>query len=247
MRVALYHPWVYLRSGVERWMVELLSRSRHDWVVYTHRHEPGSTYPEVADLDVVELSPRVSVQRSLGPLAHAAWSMARTRLPPGHDALLVSSEGLGDLVALRSRVPTVAYCHTPLKILHDPAASDVVRRQSPARRLALSTVGPAFDAVDRRAWRRYAHVLANSTETRDRDTAAGLVPSGPVEVLEPGVDAFWSAPDAPGRGSPLLLCAGRIMWQKNLELAVDAVRLLVEQGVPVRLVVAGMVDEKSKP
>lgn len=247
MRVALYHPWVYLRSGVERWMVELVGRSRHDWVVYTHRHEPASTYPEVAGLEVVELAPRVSVRRSLGPIAHAAATMARTRLPAGHQALLVSSEGLGDLVALRSDVPTVAYCHTPLKILHDPAASDVVRGSSPARRLALSTIGPAFDAVDRRAWRRYAHVLVNSTETRDRVRAAGLVPAGPVEVLEPGVDASWSVPDAPGRGQPVFLCAGRIMWQKNVELAVDAVRLLVERGTEVRLVVAGMVDEKSRP
>ena len=248
MRVALYHPWVYLRSGVERWMVELVTRSRHDWTVYTHRYEPESTYPEVADLRVVELAPRVSVQRSLRPIAHAAWTMARTRLPlDGESALLVSSEGLGDLVALRSRVPTVAYCHTPLKILHDPAASEVVRRQSLGRRLALGTIGPAFEAVDRRAWRSYDAVLVNSTETLARTQAALLRPSGPVEVLEPGVDASWAQEDGPARGEPLLLVAGRIMWQKNVELAIDAVRLLGEQGRLVRLVVAGMVDEKSKP
>lgn len=248
MRVALYHPWVYLRSGVERWMVELVTRSRHDWTVYTHRYEPESTYPEVGGLRVVELDPRVSVQRSLRPIAHAAWTMARARLPlDGEAALLVSSEGLGDLVALRSRVPTVAYCHTPLKILHDPAASEVVRRQSLGRRLALGTIGPAFEAVDRRAWRSYDAVLVNSTETLARTAQARLRPSGPVEVLEPGVDASWLQDDAPSRGEPLLLVAGRIMWQKNVELAIDAVRLLVEQGRAVRLVVAGVVDEKSKP
>ena len=244
----MYHPWVYLRSGIERWMVEVLTRSRHDWTVYTHRYEPESTYPEVARLRVVELAPRVSVRRSLRPISHAAWTISRARLPlDGESALLVSSEGLGDLVALRSTVPTVAYCHTPLKILHDPAASAVVRRQSPGRRIALSTIGPAFAAVDRRAWRSYDHVLVNSRETLTRVQRAGLRPRGPLEVVEPGVDDSWLQPDAPDRGSPLFLVAGRIMWQKNVELAIDAVRLLHGQGRTVRLVVAGMVDEKSRP
>ena len=241
MRVVLYHPWVYLRSGVERWMVELVTRSRHDWTVVTHHHDPAGTYPEVAALDVVELAPRVSVRRSLGPLVHAARTMAGADLPDS-DAVLVSSEGLGDLVALRARVPVAAYCHTPLKILHDPVAHDAVRRQSPARRAALSTLGPAFEAVDRRAWRRYDHVLVNSAETLERVRAAGLQPRGPLEVLEPGVDTSWATPSRAPREA-VFLCAGRVMWQKNVELAIDALRLLDR---PARLVVAGAVDEKSR-
>ncbi|MCW2544224.1 MAG: glycosyl transferase group 1 [Frankiales bacterium] len=240
--MSLYHPWVYLRSGVERWMVELITRSRHDWTVYTHHYEPDATYPEVSGLRVVQLQPEVSVRRSLGPLVHAAGTLLRTRLPlDGTSALLVSSEGLGDLIALRSKVPVAAYCHTPLKILHDPSAASVVRT-SPARRLALGTIGPAFEAVDRRAWRHYSHVLANSTETVARIQAARLRPSGPLEVLTPGVSAsWWEGPIAHDR-APVLLYAGRIMWQKNIELAIDTVRLL---GSSARLVIAGMVDEKS--
>lgn len=248
MKVALYHPWVYLRSGIERWMVEVVTRSRHDWTVYTHHHDPAGTYPEVARLDVVELAPRVQVRRSLGPLLHAARTIATTRLPAA-DAVLVSSEGLGDLVALRARAPIAAYCHTPLKILHDPAAQAVVRRHSPTRRAALATVGPAFEAVDRRAWRAYGHVLVNSTETLARVRAAGLRPSGPLEVLEPGVDSAWFTPSAASR-APVFLYAGRIMWQKNIELAIEALRLLgggcLDHG-GARLVVAGMVDTKSRP
>ena len=62
MRFALYHPWVYLTSGLERTLLELFRRSRHDWVLYTHRYQPETTYPELADFDVVELAPRVSVR-----------------------------------------------------------------------------------------------------------------------------------------------------------------------------------------
>jgi glycosyltransferase involved in cell wall biosynthesis len=86
-------------------------------------------------------------------------------------------------------------------------------------------------------------VLANSDETAARIEAAGLRPSGPVEVLTPGVsDSWWSEPIATGR-EPVLLYAGRIMWQKNIELAIDTVR---ELGGTHRLAVAGMVDVKSQ-
>jgi glycosyltransferase involved in cell wall biosynthesis len=241
VKLALYHPWTYLRSGVERWMVELITRSRHDWTVYTHHYEPAATYPEVSGLQVVVLSPEVSVRRSLGPLLHVAATLGRARLPAdGARALLISSEGLGDLLALRSRVPVAAYCHTPLKILHDPAAASIVQ-QSLTRRLAVGAIGPAF--VDRLAWRRYRHVFANSSETLSRIESARLRPAGPLEVLAPGVDAtWWQAPLVTDR-PPVLLYAGRIMWQKNVELAIETVRLL---GDEVRLVIAGMVDEKSR-
>jgi glycosyltransferase involved in cell wall biosynthesis len=191
----------------------------------------------------VLLRPEVSVRRSLAPLLHAASTLGRAQLPDdGARALLISSEGLGDLVALRSRIPVAAYCHTPLKILHDPAAAAVVQ-QSLGRRAAVGTLGPAFEAVDRRAWRRYQHVFANSSETLSRIHSARLRPAGPLEVLEPGVDPSWWQREIVHDRPPVLLYAGRIMWQKNIELAIETVRLL---GDDVRLVIAGMVDEKSR-
>ena len=247
MKVALYHPWIYLKSGIERSFVELLPRSRHDWLLLTHHHEPEATYPELRDAQVVELSPSVSVRRSLLPLAQAAWRIGRSRLPlEGAQALLVSSEGLGDLVAPRSPVPVAAYCHTPLKILHDPATRDALVGTSPVRRAGLGLLGGAFELVDRRAWRAYRHVLANSAETAARIHAAGLVPGGPVEVLHPGVD-LTRFPAGDTDREPFLLVAGRIMWQKDVELALETLDALARKGKRVRLVIAGAVDEKSRP
>src|SRR3954447_13025767 len=189
MKFAAYHPWVYLTSGLERTFLELFRRSRHDWVLYTHRYQPDTTYPELADFDVVELSPRVSVRRSFLPLMSAAATIARTRLPDGAaDGLLVSSEGLGDFVLTRHRGPAVCYCHTPLKILHDAQTRDALRAQSPSKYAALRALGPAFAAADRATWRRFDHVFANSNETRRRIAAARLRAADDVEVLQPGVD-----------------------------------------------------------
>ena len=247
MKLSLYHPWTYLKGGVERMLVELLSRSEHDWTLYTHHFSPETTFPELARHRVVELDQRVSVERSFGPLARAAGVITRAQLPSdGSKALLVSSEGFGDLVLARTRIPAACYCHTPLKILHDPSTREALVERDRLKGLALDLIGPAFGAVDRSMWRKYRHAFVNSRETAERLRQAGLTPGGMVEVLHPGVDGDRFAPDdAPRR--PFFLVAGRIMWQKNVELAIDAMALAVENGLDAELVVAGAVDRKSVP
>ena len=248
MRLAVYHPWVYLRGGAERVLAELVERSAHDWTVYTHHHDREATFDALRGPEVVELEPRVSVRRSLGPLVHAASTMLRAKLPErGEQALMVSSEGLGDLVAARCTVPLAAYCHTPLKILHDPNARRALAERSPAKALATTVLGAPFAAVDRRMWRRFEHVLVNSDEVRQRVLRGRLAADERVEVLHPGADLSRAGSPVRDAGAPpYLLVAGRVMWQKNIELAIDAFRLARQQGLTAELVVAGAVDAKSQ-
>jgi len=250
MRLAVYHPWTYLRGGIERVLAELLTRSRHEWTLFTHHYEPDATFPELHGCDVVELHPGVSVERSFAPVVGAAWRIARTELPvDGHRGLLVSCDGLGDLVLARSQLPAACYCHTPLKIRHDPVARAGLRERSRLQYGFMRVLGPPFDAVDRRLWRRYAYAFANSRTTEAALRAARLLPSGPLEVLSPGVDLdrFHDAPTSTSARSPFLLVAGRIMWQKRIELAIEAQRHAEHDGYAGELVVAGTVDVKSRP
>ncbi len=254
MRLALYHPWIYLCGGAERVVAEIVGRSRHDWVIYTHHFEPESTYPCLRS-EVVELGPPVSVRRSLSPLVRAAATLSRTRLPEdGSRALLVSSEGLGDLLLARTRLPAVAYCHTPLKILHDPEVRAELARRDPTKAAVLRMLGRPFQSADAALWRRYCHVLVNSNETRRRVLKGRLAPDPAVEVLYPGVDLqrygvqfaeLESVPAAQER-EPLFLVAGRMVWQKKLELAIDAMRIALAMGMKGRLIIAGAVDAKSR-
>lgn len=246
MKLAIYHPWIYLRSGVERMFAEMVPRSEHDWVLYTHRFTPETTYPELAHLDVRQLTPGVSVQRSAAPIGKAALTIAATKLPrDGARALLVSSEGLGDLVMLRNRIPSVAYCHTPLKIIHDQATNQRLAEMSPKKHAAARVAGPAFTLADRAMWRRYAHAFVNSREVQDRVVAAKLRSRERTEVLYPGV-SLDQREFVEGRQTNTFLAAGRIMWQKNLELAIDAIRVAIGRGLDVDLDIAGTVDLKSQ-
>jgi glycosyltransferase involved in cell wall biosynthesis len=193
------------------------------------------------------LDPQVSVRRALPALAQAAMRIGRTQLPlRDEQALLVSSEGLGDFVVARNHLPTVCYCHTPLKILHDPVTKQALKERDIRKYAALKVLGPGFHAADKRMWTRYQHVLANSYETAHRIERAGLTRNG-IEVLHPGVDLeqFTLHPTLPRER--FFLVAGRIMWEKRIELAIQALRAARENGTDASMVVAGGVDSKSRP
>jgi glycosyltransferase involved in cell wall biosynthesis len=242
MRLAVYCPWIHLTGGIERTLLELMKRSRHDVTIYTHRFRPELTYAELRSERLIEFEPAVSVERSMTPLVGAAWRIGRTRLTERDaDALLVSSNDLGDLIMARTRLPAACYCWTPLKILHDPASREGLRRRDKRKSQLLSVLGPALDAIDRRMWRRYGHVFVCSGEVLRRVQKARLAPSGPTEVLHPGVDLDWFFDDG-GPREEFLLVAGRIKWWKNIDLAIAALREAHRRGSELSLVIAGTVD-----
>jgi glycosyltransferase involved in cell wall biosynthesis len=244
MRPALYYPWVYLKGGAERVLVELMQRSRYDWTLFTNRFEPESTFPEFADLRVVPLQ-EISVRRSVPAVASAAATLLTQRIDRApHDALFVVSEGLGNLMAARSRVPTSCICLTPLKIAYDAFTREryFQKRHRLHQRLAVA----AYARFERPAWRRYSRVFCNSAETRRRVLEAELVDPIRLEIAYHGVDIRRFFPT--GEREPFLLVPGRMMWAKNIELAIAAWRKFKPRALesPVRLVIAGMIDAKSE-
>ena len=245
MKPAIYYPWVYLKGGAERVLVELMQRSRHDWTLFTNRYEPDQTFPEFADLRVVPLD-TVSVRRSIHDVARAAVTLLTQRLDlANHDALFVVSEGLGNLVAGRSRVPTSCICLTPLKIAYDAFTRE--RYFERPGRLHQRIAIAAYSRIERPAWRRYRRVFCNSAETRRRVLAARLVELDRVEIAYHGVDTDRFCPTA--EREPFFLVAGRMMWAKNIELAIHAWRAFKPHvsDNDFRLLIAGMVDAKSRP
>ena len=250
MKVALYYPWLYLTSGAERTILELTGHSRHQWTIFTHRFEPEHTFPGFRERAVVELS-RVSVRRSVAPVAGAGLRILRERLPlTPFDALVVVCEGLGDLVLFRNRSrPALCLCLTPLRIAFDPVYRERYLAARPAlSRLVVRAGAMLFRVVDRWAWRRYGHVLCISEEVRRRVIAGRLTEASKLEVAHVGL-GFEPEPGGSEPGDFFLL-PGRIMWTKNVELGIQAFlrfRSLVPELARFRLVVAGIVDEKSKP
>ena len=251
MRVALYYPWIYLTSGAERTLLRLTEHSRHDWTFLTNRFEPSNTFPEFSSRNIKLLKP-LSVERSVTKTAESCWQLLWQQLPlDGFDALVVVCEGVGDLTLMRNhRLPAMNICLTPLRIAFDEAYRENWSKDfSFAKRAAVSIGAQAFRLVDRLAWRHYSRIFCISGEVKRRVVAGGLASSEQVEVLFPalGVTGFTEAPEY----EPFFLLPGRIMWTKNLELGIRAFQeFSARRGAdqtPFRLVIAGIVDAKSRP
>ena len=247
MKFALYYPWIYLHGGVERSMLELLERSRHDWIIYTGHYDESGAFPGFARHRVVKLNP-LTVDRSISSVMRAALTILLEKVPiEGCDAIVVWCDGLGDLLTFRNRrLPIFNICSTPLRPAFDPVyAQQALQFRTGPSRLAFLAFRQMFRIVDRLAWRHYAGVIATSIEVKKRIVENGLYrESAHLRIYYPGID--WAAMQGETSLEPFLLAPGRIMWTKNLELAVAA---FLRAGLPEpwRLVIAGFVDHKSGP
>lgn len=247
MKLAMYYPYLYLRGGIERTILESVRHSSHRWTIFTNHYNRAQTFSEFNDLDVRELN-RVSVKRSYVTVAGAAARLLFTRLPlHGYSAVLVHTEGLGDLITLRNhRKPVVAYCHTPLKVIYDNALRADYLKEHPFA-LHYHACARAFAVIDRRAWRHYRHVFCNSSEVRSRILRAALCTSDRIQILHPGVDTNVFCPNGPAES--FFLHPTRIKWWKNLQLSIDAFNLYCQRYDPngsCKLVIAGLVDDYSR-
>jgi glycosyltransferase involved in cell wall biosynthesis len=246
LRIALYHPWIYVKSGLERTILEIARRSRHQWDIHTSHYDAEGTYPELKELGIRETA-RVSVRRNYSSVLAASARLATTRLDiDGADALLVCCDGVGSFITLRNaRVPVVNLCFTPLRAVYDQEyRKRHLERQGSLRWLAL-LLEKGFNRLDRRLWQRYDKVVCISETVRERVARGGLCAHDEMVVLYPGVDG--SAIVASERMEPFFFLPGRIMWTKKIELGIEAfLKFRGATGLDYRLVVAGMVDEKSR-
>lgn len=246
MKFALYQPWIYLKGGIERSLLELVSRSRHQWRIYTSHYDQTNTFSEFSRHNVTQLG-AVSVNRNIASVLGSAVKVLTLKIPTdGCDGLVIWCDGIGDLATLRNTgLPTYNICSTPMRPVFDPVYERLAYGdRSMSGKAAYKIFKIAFRMIDRLAWKRYTGVIATSTEVRQRIIAGGLYKDSPrMKLFYPGID--WHAFDVPVSYEPMLLVPGRIMWTKNIELAIDAFR---KAGLPApwRLVVAGFVDKKSR-
>ena len=243
-RIALYYPWIYLKSGIERTILEIHRRSRHDVTIVTSHYDRAATFGELAHCGIVERG-RVSVERTYLQAAKAALTMASLRFDRSeHDALVICCDGLGPLLTFRNRdMALMNLCFTPLRAVYDMDYRERLMARD-GRRTAKVVAERVFRVLDRAAWRQFDSVICNSRTTRSRALDGDLRAKGEMIVAYPGIAAAAIRP--PGVVGDYFFLPGRIMWTKNIELAIDAYRDYRARGGTLRMVIAGMVDRKSR-
>lgn len=251
-RIAIYYPWIYLTSGIERTILEFVKRSQHDCTVFTNHFDKNQTYPEFQKVKLIELDP-ISVSRNILSVwkAAATISCQKIDLQP-FDMLMVHSDGLGDLIQMRNHsLPTICVCHTPLRVAFDSLyRQSVFNNLNPSQKIIHKFLNQSFIHIDRKLWRHYRHIIFNSNESHKRALNGRLVSPNQrnLSIIHPGVE--WRDNQPSTVFEPYFLLPGRIMWTKNIELGINAfIEAKIKGLIPnkFKLVIAGRVDKKSQP
>ncbi|MEM7363413.1 MAG: glycosyltransferase family 4 protein [Pseudomonadota bacterium] len=245
MKIAVYHPWIYLKSGLERTILEIARRSGHEILIYTSHYDSDATFPELTEFNITEVNP-VSVQRSYGAVLGAAVNILKTRLPGDPDAIVVCCEGVGSFLNVRNRdKPLINLCFTPLRAVYDMEYRKRHLDTHRSRKWLALIIEFGFRWVDRLLWRAYDRVICISETVAERVLAGRLCTREDIVVSYPGIDESGIELATGDKG--FFFVPGRIMWTKNIELAIQAYAHYVKDNErPLDLVIAGMVDDKSR-
>jgi glycosyltransferase involved in cell wall biosynthesis len=250
LRVALYYPYIHLRSGVERTILEILRRSRHDWHVFTNLYEKDTTYPELENFRsrITELK-KVSAKRSYLNTLKSAWTIFNQKLPvEKFDILWVHNEGLGSLINFKNKdIRKICFCHTPLKIVYDR----VLRKNYLARNMYKAPFyflfSFLFKILDKKAFSLYDYCFCVSGEVKNRILQNGLLPGNKLEVIYRGVDVGRFSGEV--EYGDYFFHPARIKWWKNIESSIKAFSFMQKQYKRLkdfRLVIAGELYPTNK-
>lgn len=254
LKVLVYHPWIYLKGGAEKVLLEYTKHTKYKSSIHGG-YLGDDTYEELKAKTTITASllGKVTVKRTIWHSFKSLLAIFVSKLSnKKSDVLLISSEGLGDFVELfrrKSADTTIAYVHTPLKLVYDEDSLASTKKR--LGRISFSFfvyfIKPLYKIVNRWVWRRYDYVIANSTETRRRIIEGKLINPEKIAIIFPGADlvdqnCLYSFEEK--YAGHQYLIAGRIMIQKNIEMGIQAfIDANLDQAL---LVIAGHCDNKSQ-
>jgi glycosyltransferase involved in cell wall biosynthesis len=251
MKIALYYPWIYLKGGAERTILEIVKRSKHNYTIFTNYYNKKTTYPEFAKLNIIELN-KAPIRHNFVSAIYGAIIILLTQKInlKAFDILVVHSEGFADLILLRNnKIPTVCFCHTPLRPVFDNDNKQRVLKQKKLfAKVTYLLFIYLFSILDRFLWKQYKLIFFTGNETLRRAKAGSLIhPQSKHTILSPGAD--WEMIKPSWIYNKYFFLPGRITWSKNLELAIKAFKIFNSNDKAnnkFKLIIAGNVDDRSR-
>ncbi|GAB4578744.1 MAG: glycosyltransferase family 4 protein [Anaerolineales bacterium] len=232
--------------------MKLLLSANTDWYLYNFRRDLAE-YLRARGVEVVMVSPPgpfVEKLRGLG-FRWLAWQVGRQTLNPFSEV-----HALGQLVRLyKAERPELVHHHTIKPALYGTLAArragipGVVNSITGRGYVFLGTdltarvLRPLVRAVYRLAFAP-PNVIATFENPADRDyfIANGLISPARARLIESvGVDPVRFHPQPEPEGTPIILMAARMLWDKGAGVLVEAARLLHTRQT-VRVVLAGVPD-----
>lgn len=265
MRIAVMVNSLARRGGIAkhalRSSLELVAMG-HQVTVWTVEYDRDQCYPEFAEgLEIRGLRPprppKGQYRRILGTrMASHLWNLwqsyqdqrrLRLMMPGGFDLVHPHGNLINWAAAAYKRdhgTPVVWMCNDFWPVASHIRPPSMTPAQAAVYLAKVSVTSP-FERYDREAVRETDRVVVLSEQVRTE--MAGHYGVNPV-VVRAGVDAErlahgdrWRIRDRIGveAGEFLLLTLCELMPRRRIEDAIRAVRILVDEGMPIRYLVAG--------
>ena len=249
MKLALFHPWIWLKGGAEKVCLETLKRSKHDIDIFTMVWDKEQSFPEFEDykdkIKIIEKNFKMDSFARKGMRAGLKLMFKKIDFSK-YDGVIISSGGIGELLAIRNhKVPIGIYSHTPLRILHDKPVIKSNFERIPAYMKALYVfLAGGYAILEKIAWNKFSLVMTNSNNTKQRILDGNLAKD--VKVIYPGVDTrkFNYFPNLERK--PYFFVPGRITFHKRPDLAIKSFNLFKEKHPDWYLVLAGNTRAENK-
>lgn len=248
MKILFYHPWIYLKGGAEKVLLEYALRTHHEVTIATSYYDKDNTFKEFENINIVIINgiTNVSVQRSFINILKSFISICTLNVQNNYDIVIISSEGLGDFFGSLNpffNTKKVAYVHTPLKIIYDPKLSKAIKNDLSKKNWYIYNIlKPIYKFLNKIIWKKYSYIIANSNEVKSRIVNNNLY-NGKIDVIHPGANISNKYKNNRTKNEKIFLVAGRIMWQKRIEVVIEAFKQLDLNNL--KLVIMGTVDNKS--
>lgn len=218
MKLAIAHPFLYVRGGAEK--VVLKIAQRFDAKIYCALYEKDKTFPEFKDTDI-EVIPSKAFGLMPGMLpirirhAIAAGEAFYFRKLSDYD--VINAQGTPSEWIRHKNERVVWYCHTPNREAFDLYDFRMNRRR-PHGKLVYWGCIQAFKYFENRTVPKLEHIFANSLNTQERlQKYLGLK----SEILHPGVDYGEFECE---NYEQYFLYPSRITPEKRFEYAIEAFR-----------------------
>ncbi len=247
MKVAVYHPWIHMKGGGERILIELLRKSRHKITLFTSHYDRNSTFPDFEKFKVIEIS-RIPIKGELfrGLVFTAHLLLSKIDLQK-FDVFAISTGGIGELISMRNRSkPILCICLTPLRIAHDMSIFQYkMKRKNLVSRQIYKISIFLYKLLEKMAWKKFDRVICISGNVRKRILDGKLIGRGKIRVSYPGVD--FEKAETNGSFMHYFFYPSRFAYYKRHDLAIEAFKIFRKRnGGDFKLVLAGGLSKKNK-
>ncbi len=241
MNIAIYHPWLKEKGGMEKVTLEYAMKSEHNITVFTGYYDPEKTFEEFKEVDVREINrhrdPRGFVDRLL---RFELMNIFRNLDLKDYDTFLVSTSGVGTSITLRnSEIPVYTYTHTPLRTALPEFKESYLEDLNPFFRPVYGLAIKFFAWLEEKSYGKVDRTIANSQTTKERILQRELMHEKDIEVVNPGADVDNEG----GNYENYFLYPSRFRRYKRQHLAIEA----FEQAElnDFKLVLAGSSQEEE--